>query len=449
MLSNNLLITLTVLVLLSTKSLSEYCGGSPAEGTRTNEAPIFDEEPTFVKSIKNAALYEAGPANARFPIVHVYGTPYEIGFAHGTLQKRYMKEFVDKTYAYFVGMAIDELSDKVSPEVQIMIILKGLNYALDWAAEVTAPFTPQEYYDELQGIADGSGIDYNTILRLNMFPELTKASCSFFGAWGTATAGHTYQLRALDYDTDGPFKDYPQITIYHPSDGNTFANMGWPGAIGILTGFNNKQIALSEIGVYFSDETFLQGANTQPTPYSPPEKVKGEPWMFVLRDILKYTDSIDAALEKIEKSERTCNLIIGVGDGQKGIVNGVQYSGYVANAYNDSTLLPKNDTWHPEIEAVVYNGMDWDCPNYDIVLGQQLAFYRGKIDEVVTIHDILPTVQTGNLHISVYDLTLSKMHVSFMRKTTANTSEPYYAYERQFTRLDMNSIFAIELPTVV
>ena len=76
-----------------------------------------------------------------------------------------------------------------------------------------------------------------------------------FGANKTATAtGGLLQLRALDWDVDGtcsnflkvlstfmylgPFKNYPQITVYHPSEGNghDFANVGWTGWIGSITG---------------------------------------------------------------------------------------------------------------------------------------------------------------------------------------------------------------------
>jgi hypothetical protein len=46
---------------------------------------------------------------------------------------------------------------------------------------------------------------------------------------------------------------------------------------------------------------------------------------------------------------------------------GIEYSGYVAVPYNDETLLPVNDTWHPKIDDVVYNAMDWDCPGYNQV----------------------------------------------------------------------------------
>jgi kynureninase len=127
-------------------------------------------------------------------------------------------------------------------------------------------------------------------------------------------------------------------------------------------------------------------------------------------------------------------------------VNGVEFSGRVSNFYNDETLLPVNDTWHKKIEDVVYNGMDWLCPSYNTKLGDQLSKFHGSIDEEVVVHDILPTVQTGNLHIAIYDLTNSNMHVSFMRKEKDDPSQPLYAFERQFVRLHMADIFAQTAP---
>ncbi len=47
----------------------------------------------------------------------------------------------------------------------------------------------------------------------------SKGSCSMFGAWGNATKdSKTIQLRALDWDIDGPFRKYPAILVYHPSN---------------------------------------------------------------------------------------------------------------------------------------------------------------------------------------------------------------------------------------
>ncbi len=69
-----------------------------------------------------------------------------------------------------------------------------LNYA------ITLPFTNKKYYEEMRGIADGSGVDFKYFRRVHMIGELTKGACSMFGAWGKATSeGQTVQLRALDW----------------------------------------------------------------------------------------------------------------------------------------------------------------------------------------------------------------------------------------------------------
>jgi hypothetical protein len=83
----------------------------------------------------------------------------------------------------------------------------------------------------MRGLSDASGVDYDTIRRIHMIGELTKGSCSMYGAWGAATPdGGLLQLRALDWAADGPFRNYPQITVYHSngseSEGNSFANFG-------------------------------------------------------------------------------------------------------------------------------------------------------------------------------------------------------------------------------
>jgi isopenicillin-N N-acyltransferase like protein len=209
----------------------------------------------------------------------------------------------------------------------------------------------------------------------------------------------------------------------------------------MITGYSSQHMAISEIGVAFPDDSFGQGTDD-----TPPQKVHGKPWSFVTRDTMQYTSSIEDGLASIENSNRTCNLIIGLGDGKAKVVNGIEYSGYVAVPYNDSTLLPVNETWHQQIPNVVYNGMDWLCPSFNSVLGQQLQTYLGKLEPSVVIHDILPTTQTGNLHIAIFDLTQSKVYVSFCRGSKAPDTEPLYAYERQFTQLDMGKLFADAKP---
>jgi isopenicillin-N N-acyltransferase like protein len=448
---------IVLLAALLRSASAAFCSGAPDPGEFTNDFPVLDGDMTLKKQVKNGALYETGPSNARFDVVHVWGSAYEMGQAQGQLVGEKITKFVHGLFAYIKDSAIDPTKYPHVPEaMKKMILQKGIDRALDWTAKVTADYTPKSFYDELHGIADAvEGVDYDILLRLQMFPEVTKASCSFFGAWkGASKDDVTYHMRSLDYDTDGPFSNFPQVTVYHPegpSDSkagnsqNAFASVGWPATVGTLTGMSDKQMSINEIGVSCADDSFGQG-----TPDTPPEKVHGKPWMFVVRDILQHTDSLDAGVQSVQDADRTCNLIIGVGDGKPGaeMVKGIEYSGVVANPYWDVNQLPVNETWHPKLDSVVYNGMDWDCPTYTEKLGDQLNKYHGDIQASNVIGNILPSVQTGNLHIALYDLTNQYMFLSFSRSESADQSEPVYAYQRQFTKLDMQSVFGVPKPTV-
>ncbi len=123
----------------------------------------------------------------------------------------------------------------------------------------STPNSPQHFFDEIQGFADGAGVDASVIIHLNMIPELVKAACSMLGAWGPATSKSTaglVQLRALDWGLDSPLVRFHQLTVYqpppltstpllrikypfyryHPSDGTrSFATMGWTGFVGAIT----------------------------------------------------------------------------------------------------------------------------------------------------------------------------------------------------------------------
>lgn len=129
-----------------------------------------------------------------------------------------------------------------------------------------------------------------------------------------------------------------------------FANIGWSGWVGSIQGFNSHQLATSEIGVSFPDDTFGK------------ESRVGIPFTYLLRDILQFDKTLDDAKRRMTNAHRTCNLILGVGDGKSNRFNSVQYSHSVANFMNDTTLRPESDDWHPKIKNVVYHGMDWLCP---------------------------------------------------------------------------------------
>ena len=194
-----------------------------------------------------------------------------------------------------------------------------------------------------------------------------------FGAWGNATEfGKTLQLRSLDWDFDGPYWKYPLLTVYHPNSnklGNKWLNIGFMGWGGVISGINEHRLAVSEIGVYFSDETWGK------------ESRFGDPFTFVLRDILQFDQTLNQSITRLQKTKRTCNLLLGVGDGklETDSFRGFQYSHSVCNVFDDKNLQPANDTWHPKISNVVYWGMDWLCPPFNQRFAEQLNTYHGQL----------------------------------------------------------------------
>lgn len=170
-----------------------------------------------------------------------------------------------------------------------------------------------------------------------------------FGAWGSATqsrGGKLLQLRALDWDVDGPFKNYAAVIVYHPSsdaDGHAWANLAFTGFTGSVTGMSSAYLAMSEIGVTYPDESFGKESYL----------AKGYPFAFLIRDILQYDNTLAEADARITNAKRTCDLILGVGDGSANAFHGYRYAPSVATVFDDTNLLPLEE-WHPRIPEVVY-----------------------------------------------------------------------------------------------
>lgn len=294
-----------------------YCGGAPDPNAKPNPFPINTTAPTFVGSVANGHAYLAGTPGFQFHITHVYGTAYEMGMAQGQLYPSALKDMVNRTWQYMVGQ-VDGAISFLPKWLADLIGNVGLDLALDALIDLTTPSTGGYIYEELHGLADGAGLDYKQLARVHLIGELTQGDCSLIGAWGGATlGGKTLQLRALDWDTDGPFRDYPAVTVYHPSTpgAHPFTNVGLLGFIGAFTGQSSAQMGVSEIGVSYPDTTYF-GTET----------FAGIPFVYLLRDILEFDNTVFESVDRIENANRTCNLILGVGDGKAETARSFAYS---------------------------------------------------------------------------------------------------------------------------
>lgn len=139
------------------------------------------------------------------------------------------------------------------------VVLNLAALLLDMNHIITAPFIPASFYEEIQGIVDGSRgkIKYDHLRRINFVSEITRAHCTIIGAWGAATFdGKLYHLRTLDWNPTAPVNEFPSLIIYEPSTPGqqTYANVAWLGMVGTITG-------MSKIGISIGEKVYYQKDN--------------------------------------------------------------------------------------------------------------------------------------------------------------------------------------------
>jgi hypothetical protein len=314
----------------------------------------------------------------------------------------------------------------------------GINAALEWELLETAAFIPTHFYEEMTGIADGAGIDRNEVFKIHMFPELIKAQCSMYGAWGKATQdgeanGGLIQLRALDFGTDNPFRLEPLLAVYHPNKngGNNFAHVTFSGFLGAFTGYGEKTAICEKLWDVYNETDHRAGI----------------PWNFALRDILQFDQTIEEGISRLRNANRTCSIYVGIGDHASNTFNAVEYSVDIFSVFNDTTPFPgfaPMSPEHPLFEDLVYIDKH-DQPSTDPCMASLLQQNYGHIDPLNTI-SLIGQFQTGDLHAAVYDFGANMMYVGVANQTgtfpPANQSMIQPAYDRPFLQFDMNQLFA-------
>jgi hypothetical protein len=404
------------------------CTGKP------NTIPPVVAKPLLMRKSAHGALYQSNSqVEPAILVMHMYGTPYEMGFAHGTLMKQEIAKLYPELFLWIdsqVQAAIPEM-----PKFLADFIGKyGLEAGLDLTYYLCHNYISEKWKQEIQGIADGSGQTYMAVARVQMFPELIKAACSMFGAWGPAikdTKGTLYQLRALDWNTNGPFQQFPTLFVYHPAQGNghNFTSLAWAGFNGAMTGFSSAPVGVCE-KVWLS--------------YDKESSRSGIPWNFLLRDILQYDEDIDAAMNRIYNAHRTCSIWVGLGSGKTDRFRVVQYSHEEVNQFDDINY-PAYPPYHPRFDGLVFVDKHKQ-PSHHMCLGSLLKQYYGKIAPALTARDITAVHQTGDMHIMIMDYAQSVTWVSNASPFNATTQTAIPAYDRQFTIFDMKTLFTQDIP---
>lgn len=346
----------------------------------------------------------------------------------GELMGRELKDQLD-TYFEYLRRMIHEYLERIPEPFRSYIAKHGLKAALDLNYLITKKYTPARYDEEMKGIEAGSGVPYVEVRRLNLLPELIKAACSIVGAWGTSsTNGTLYQGRQLDWDANASISKYPQVVVYHPNEGHKFANVGYVGLVGTITGFSAANVGISQ-KVWLNYE-------------GDPTSRFGTPWNYVLRDVLQFADDMDSALAMLENAKRTCAIHLGVGDSKTGTLSWVKYAARAFEVYNDSNQLDTPE--HPRMKNLVY--VDKSSRQTNTCYSSLLKKNYGNINVNSLIREIIPISQTGDTQSCVMDFANQAIYTSYSAYLEGGEKGPLEAYDRQYVYVNLKQAFAEKFP---
>lgn len=349
---------------------------------------------SFSTACGTAYRTTVGEGDDAIPVLVVSGTPFEMGKSIGQLAR----EEIQKCMKTYMTICQTAEPDRTS------------NEKLDAAWEAVSPYVDDRFKEEIKGLAEGSGLSEESLIRGHMVPVVSDYSCSGVAVWGKATKdGHLYQIRNLDFTMHGQLQEFPVLVVYLPDEGQPHILPTFMGCIGANTGMNAAGIALGEKG----------GSPEKEYPFD----MNGNHFMMLFRDLLYDADGLDEAVQMIrdEKLIKRYHLYVGDGTGaDKGAMK-VRISMPDEVKINVWGANDPTDEVAPNIsENAIYYTMNNDKCYQDIqaMMGQYDADSMIALSRAVADED-------GNLLNVVYDATDLELYVSYAHKMECAHKRPY------------------------
>ncbi len=220
----------SLLVILTISIISMSCGKDPSTG------PNGTEEVNGTLSVIEG-----------IPVLRLWGTPREQGYAHG----------------YLIGEDIATMLDDF-----IESAMGGLD-ADAWENELipaTGAFQlEQRFVEELEGMLAGveagtvgahayipslgRNLTYDDLAAINIGPDFFSIGCTTFAAWDSMTSdGATIAGRNFDWPEIPGVFEKQIIVVSVPATGSGrmgYVSINWPGIIGCYTAMNAEGVTLS------------------------------------------------------------------------------------------------------------------------------------------------------------------------------------------------------------
>ena len=330
-------------------------------------------------------------------VLHLKGTPREIGRQHGVLLKDDIREQVRYLF--------DVKAKEFKPELLgIKVPLDAKRLILTIAQNQRA-FVPARFHEELAGIAEGSGVALDEIIAANFIPEMFH--CSGFALAGSATKdGTLYHGRILDYGCDWKLQDHAVIIVAEPDGAIPFVNVTYAGFVGSVTGMNARKISIGEMG----------GGGLG--------HWDGIPMAFLVRMALEEADDLDEAIAMFRDHPRTCQYFYVVADGNSKQAVGLEAS------WDAFTVVRMGES-EPRLPHAIPDAVLLSIGTRYEELAHRVKAGLGTFDAESARHLMdRPVAMRSNLHSVLFETSTSRFWVA---NASADgqpaSSQPFHAFQ--------------------
>lgn len=369
---------------------------------------IFSASPVFADVIARCGKGYLEEIDG-YLVLHLKGTPYEMGFQHGRLLKDKCQSLVHELF---------EVQGKKA-EVEILGMKLSAEQAINVIFNLQRKFIPEQYIEEMQGLAAGAEIDEKRVFVANSIPELFH--CSGFALLNELTEeGTLLHGRVLDYGIDWRLQEHAVLVIAEPEGRIPFVNVTYSGFIGSVTGMNAQQVSIGEMGG--------KGLG----------KWAGTPMALLVRRVLEEANTIDEAIAIFRDSPRTCEYYYVIADAKSNNAVGMDGSA-------DRFELIRPGEKHERLPTPVPNTVLLSAgTRYEnlckLVREVKQSEQKFSIERAIRLMDA-PVAMKSNLHNVLMAPGLGKLWV-------ANASaDQKPAWTQKYYEFDFRKLLEQEMPT--
>jgi isopenicillin-N N-acyltransferase-like protein len=318
------------------------------------------------------------------------GTPYEIGRQHGSLDPEGVRK-VCRRLVYGVGLLYSFKKGEWFPKAARELI------------ERQRPYIDPVYFEEMRGLADGAGLPLDLIQMANIFPEFFH--CSGAALMGEATkGGELLHARVLDYMVGIGLQDHAAVMAISRPGVNRFVTVGYLGFIGSVTGMNEKQVAIGEMGGDGQGDW------------------DGIPMSLLIRQALEKCHTLQEVEIFMRESPRTCEYYYVISDGK-----GPSALGVAATPKKFETFGP--GVWHERLTKPVKDAVLLSGPGRYEALAERVRQDYGTItrDDLIEIIK-RPVAMKSNLHNVIFQPQSLRLSVADATRDGPACDQAYRTY---------------------